>query len=102
MTTGIETGEMLREFTFALLNIQLWSAEPLKTFISEMYESRNGEDGDIAIIVRSDIRALLFSGRTQEHMHLMLNLIKDGITGTAALEQAIRGTTSPAITSGTL
>ena len=96
------TGEMLENFTLGLLRMKFWLTTEQSERVRVMYTEHTADNGDAIIVLHDDLRALLFSNRSREHLDLMLSLVKGGITGTEALRSAIAGNATAALVSGTL
>lgn len=109
MTAGVPefpdemtAGEMLENFTLGLLRVKFWLTAEQSERVRAMYTEHTADNGDAIIVLHDDIRALLFSNRSREHLDRMLGLVKGGVTGTEALRAAIAGNTTAALVSGTL
>ena len=102
MPAEMTQGAILEDFTFALYRMHLNSTGAYREALGGMYQSSPGENGDTILIVRSDIRALLFSEMSHEHLDNLLALMRGGITGTEALKAALAGEAPTTMVSGTL
>lgn len=102
MTTKIHQGDMLEDFSFAIHRMSYDSTGEHREAIRGIYDSYPGENGDTIIVVRPEMRALLFSNKTREHLDAVLTLIRKGITGTEAIKAVLAGEEPTTMVSGTL
>lgn len=103
MPTEMHQGDMLEDFSFALHRMSYDLTGDRRKALQGLYDTYPGDNGDTIIVVRPEMRALLFSNKTREHLESILGLIREGITGTEAIKTVLAGGEQPmTMVSGTL
>jgi hypothetical protein len=102
MATEMHQGDMLEDFSFALHRMTYDSTGEQRKALQGIYDAYPGENGDTIIVIRPEMRTLLFSKKTREHMNDIIRLIQEGITGTEAIKAVLAGEEQTTMISGTL
>lgn len=102
MTTEMHQGDMLEDFSFAIHRMTYDSTGDHRKALQGIYDAYPGENGDTIIVVSPEMRTLLFSNKTREHLNDILRLIREGITGTEAIKAVLAGEEPTMMVSGTL
>lgn len=92
--------EILQRFTFTVMNAHVTDK---KHHLDGFYTISIQENGDGAVTIDSDIRALLFRDLSASHLMAMLSIvIDDEITHAEAISRILSGTQQVALVRGEL
>lgn len=91
--------QMLDQFTRELMMQSMINKPELKT----LYTEHKMENGDVAIVLNGDLRGLLYSNISRDHLERMIHIVcEERVIGTEAIRSLLEGTFPSAITSGIL
>lgn len=96
----ITRGEMLQEFTLAVVQAHLIQKN---TQLANIYTQHDIEGGRAAFILDSKVRALLFREASREHLERMKYIVvEQGISVPEEIAKALSGEEPMALTRGVL